>query len=75
MEKIPCQELNFRKKFDIVREDSDDGILRQLFKWNTTRDKLRNEYPPNSLAKEGKGKDAGRRGFPYFIWYIKGDTL
>ncbi|MBR5507191.1 MAG: hypothetical protein IKV88_04000, partial [Clostridia bacterium] len=57
--------LNFRKKFDIVREDSDDGIFRQLFKWNTTREKLRNEVPPNSFAC--KVKEYALRGEEFHI--------
>ena len=46
--------IQFQDMFDVVEEEESDAILKYVFKWNTTRRKLKNEQAMTSFAQKVK---------------------
>lgn len=57
--------IQFQNMFDVVREDPEDAILRYVFKWDTTREKLPEQVCTSGFAK--KVKDLALDGRTFYV--------
>ena len=59
--------IKFGKMFTVIREDKADDIITYVFRWDTTRRKVKDLYCPSSLAK--KVRDHVLAGGDFFASY------
>lgn len=63
--------IRFQSMFDIVSEEKSDAILKYVFKWNTTRDKLKDIHCTEGFPGKVKSRIASGGDFFEAVGIIK----